>query len=113
MSERHRVETALRTELEEFFHRNDCSLPANLVEATAFLTIRQLLVETDMVAALPELIGASGPRLTALLISLDLVGAWVGLTRTAGRRLSPASEAMTQSLITIAHSMHAPTAHTD
>ncbi|WP_327672948.1 MULTISPECIES: hypothetical protein [unclassified Streptomyces] len=103
----------MRTELEEFFHRNDCSLPANLVEATAFLTTRQLLVETDVVAALPELIGASGPRLTALLISLDLVGAWVGLTRTAGRRLSPASEAMTQSLITTAHSMHAPTAHTD
>lgn len=107
------VETALRTELEEFFHRNDCSLPANLVEATAFLTIRQLLVETDMVAALPELIGASDPRLTALPVSLDLVGARVGITRTAGRRLSPASEAMTLSLVTIAHSMHAPTAPSD
>ena len=107
------VETALRTELEEFFHRNDCSLPADLVEATAFLTVRQLLVETDMVAALPELIGASDPRLTALPVSLDLVGARVGITRTAGRRLSPASEAMTQSLATIAHSLHAPPARTD
>ncbi|WP_155543431.1 LysR substrate-binding domain-containing protein [Amycolatopsis camponoti] len=107
------VETALRTELEEFFHRNDVSLPPDRVETTAFLTIRQLLVETDMVAALPELIGASDPRLTALPISLDLVGARVGITLAAGRRLSPASEAMMQSLVAVADSVQPQPARSD
>ncbi|MET8995968.1 LysR substrate-binding domain-containing protein [Amycolatopsis sp. NPDC004169] len=99
------VETALRAELEEFFHRNDVSLPPDRVETTAFLTIRQLLVETDTVATLPELIVASDPRLTALPIPLDLVGARVGITLAAGRRLSPASEAMIQSLVAVADSV--------
>ncbi|MFF9492794.1 LysR substrate-binding domain-containing protein [Streptomyces flaveolus] len=88
-------------------------MPPNRVETTAFLTIRQLLVETDMVATLPELISASDPRLTALPISLDLVGARVGITRAAGRRLSPAAEAMTQSLVAIADSVHPRTAQPD
>ncbi|WP_353946669.1 hypothetical protein ABII15_37030 [Streptomyces sp. HUAS MG91] len=87
--------------------------PHDRVETTAFLTIRQLLVETDMVAALPELIGASDPRLAALPISLDLVGARVGITLAAGRRPSPASEAMTQSLVAIADSVHPTPARSD
>ncbi|MEU6765639.1 LysR substrate-binding domain-containing protein [Streptomyces sp. NPDC046853] len=107
------VETALRTELEEFFHRNDCSLPPNRVETTAFLTVRQFLVETDMVAALPELIGSNAPRLTALPTSLDLAGAREGITRAAGRRPSPASEAMMQSLVTIVDSVHPRTDRSD
>ncbi len=50
------VETVLRRELEEFFARNGLPLPENRVEATSFLTVRQLLVETDMIAVLPSLI---------------------------------------------------------
>ncbi|QKV73775.1 hypothetical protein [Amycolatopsis sp. Hca4] len=56
-------------------------------------------------ATLPELIVASDPRLTALPIPLDLVGARVGITFAAGRRLSPASEAMIQSLVAVADSV--------
>ncbi|MGO4205508.1 LysR substrate-binding domain-containing protein, partial [Rhodococcus sp. TAF43] len=65
------VETALRRELEEFFARNSLSLPENLVEATSFLTVRQLLLETDMVAVLPSLIPRDDARLTTLPITLD------------------------------------------
>lgn len=98
-------ETALRTELEGFFTRHGYRTPVNHVEATAFLTVRQLLLETDMVAALPGLIGASDPRLVALPISLDLIGSQVGLTVASGRRLSPAAEAMIASLAEVAQTM--------
>ena len=99
------VETALRAELEGFFTRHGYRTPVDHVEATAFLTVRQLLVETDMVAALPGLIGASDPGLAALPISLDLIGSQVGMTVASGRRLSPAAEAMIDALAEVAQTM--------
>lgn len=88
------VETALRRELEEFFARNSLSLPENRVEATSFLTVRQLLLETDMVAVLPSLIPRDDVRLTTLPITLDPIGHSVGITLSAGRTLSPSASAL-------------------
>ncbi|RVW08576.1 LysR family transcriptional regulator [Prescottella agglutinans] len=88
------VETALRRELEEFFARNSLPLPENRVEATSFLTVRQLLLETDMVAALPSLIPRDDARLTTLPMTLDPIGHSVGITLSAGRTLSPSASAL-------------------
>ncbi|QCQ93465.1 LysR substrate-binding domain-containing protein [Rhodococcus sp. SGAir0479] len=88
------VETALRRELEEFFARHSLALPENRVEATSFLTVRQLLLETDMVAALPSLIARDDARLTTLPVRLDPIGHSVGVTLSAGRTLSPAASAL-------------------
>lgn len=88
------VETALRRELEEFFARHSLSLPENRVEATSFLTVRQLLLETDMVAALPSLIARDDSRLRTLPVRLDPIGHSVGITLSAGRTLSPAASAL-------------------
>ncbi|MFM1725397.1 MULTISPECIES: LysR substrate-binding domain-containing protein [Rhodococcus] len=88
------VETALRRELEEFFARNSLALPENRVEATSFLTVRQLLLETDMVAVLPSLIPRDDVRLTTLPITLDPIGHSVGITLSAGRTLSPSASAL-------------------
>ncbi|CAM2993774.1 LysR substrate-binding domain-containing protein [Prescottella defluvii] len=88
------VETALRRELEEFFARNSLALPENRVEATSFLTVRQLLLETDMVAVLPSLIPRDDARLTTLPITLDPIGHSVGITLSAGRTLSPSTSAL-------------------
>ncbi|MBM4556280.1 LysR family transcriptional regulator [Rhodococcus hoagii] len=88
------VETALRRELEEFFARNGLALPENRVEATSFLTVRQLLIETDMVAVLPSLIPRDDVRLTTLPITLDPIGHSVGITLSAGRTLSPSASAL-------------------
>ncbi|PTR22164.1 DNA-binding transcriptional LysR family regulator [Rhodococcus sp. OK519] len=88
------VETALRRELEEFFARNSLSLPENRVEATSFLTVRQLLLETDMVAVLPSLIPRDDARLTTLPVTLDPIGHSVGITLSAGRTLSPSASAL-------------------
>ncbi|MGH3893634.1 MAG: LysR substrate-binding domain-containing protein, partial [Rhodococcus qingshengii] len=83
------VETVLRRELEEFFARNGLPLPENRVEATSFLTVRQLLVETDMIAVLPSLIPRDDARLTTLSITLDPIGHSVGITSSATRTSSP------------------------
>lgn len=88
------VETALRRELEEFFARNSLALPENRVEATSFLTVRQLLIESDMVAVLPSLIPRDDVRLTTLPITLDPIGHSVGITLSAGRTLSPSASAL-------------------
>ncbi|NKV84962.1 LysR family transcriptional regulator, partial [Rhodococcus hoagii] len=76
-----------------FFARNSLALPENRVEATSFLTVRQLLIETDMVAVLPSLIPRDDVRLTTLPITLDPIGHSVGIT--LGRtHLSPSASAL-------------------
>ncbi|WP_406725026.1 LysR substrate-binding domain-containing protein [Streptomyces sp. GD-15H] len=92
------VETALRQELETFFARQGVEIPGNQVEATSFLTVRQLLRETDMVAVLPGLIVGSDPQLAALPFSLEPLGHSVGLTLPAHRQLNPATRALEEAL---------------
>ncbi|MEO7125354.1 MAG: LysR substrate-binding domain-containing protein [Nakamurella sp.] len=95
-------ETSLRRELESFFARQGYDLPSNGVEATSYLTVRQLLIETDMVAALPSLIGTDDPRLRVLPVSLEPMGHRVGITVVSDRRLNPASLAMIEALKRVA-----------
>ncbi|TJZ76498.1 LysR family transcriptional regulator [Rhodococcus oryzae] len=102
------VETSLRRELEEFFARNGMPLPENRVEATSFLTVRQLLIETDMIAVLPSLIPRDDARLTTLPVTLDPIGHRVGITLSPGRTLSPSAEALVGNLRRIAAEL-APT----
>ncbi|MFC4374265.1 LysR substrate-binding domain-containing protein [Nocardia halotolerans] len=102
------TETSLRRELEEHFVRNAMALPDNRVEATSFLTVRRLLLETDMIAALPSLIARDDSRLKPLPVSLEPIGHSVGLTLSASRTLSPSTAALVDNLGTIAAEM-APT----
>lgn len=96
------TETVLRGELEEFFARNGMPLPENRVEATSFLTVRQLLLETDLVAVLPSLIGRSDDRLRTLPVSLDTIGHSVGITIAAMRALSPSATVLADNLRQVA-----------
>ncbi|WP_328393792.1 LysR substrate-binding domain-containing protein [Nocardia sp. NBC_00416] len=96
------TETVLRAELEELFARNGMPLPENRVEATSFLTVRQLLLETDLVAVLPSLIGRDDDRLCALPISLDSIGHSVGITIATTRTLSPSANVLADNLRRIA-----------
>ena len=95
----------LRRELEEFFARNGLPLPENRVEATSFLTVRQLLLETDMIAVLPSLIHRDDTRLTTLPITLDPIGHSVGLTSSATRTSSPSAQALIASLRSFAEEL--------
>ncbi|MDV8005396.1 LysR substrate-binding domain-containing protein [Rhodococcus sp. IEGM 1318] len=102
------VETVLRRELEEFFARNGLPLPENRVEATSFLTVRQLLVETDMIAVLPSLIPRDDARLTTLSITLDPIGHSVGITSSATRTSSPSAQALIATLKSFADELMRP-----
>ncbi|OKJ32917.1 LysR substrate-binding domain-containing protein [Streptomyces sp. CB01580] len=99
------AETALRREIEEFFARHGMQLPMNRVETTSFLTVRQLLLETDVVAALPSLIVQDDPRLVRLALPLDPISHSVGLTLSAARALGPSAQAVIRSLEDIAAHM--------
>ena len=99
------TETALRGELEQVFLRHDLPLPANRIECTSILTLRNLLVETDTVAALPLLIASGDPGLTLLDISLEPMSHTVGVTRPSERPLGPSAAALLEHLDDVARDM--------
>ncbi|MER7502690.1 LysR substrate-binding domain-containing protein [Nonomuraea pusilla] len=87
-------QTSLRQELEQVFHKEGLPLPDDRVECTSMLTIRSLLLETDMIAALPALFVRTDTRLAELPVPLPSVRRSVGVTLPAGRALTPAGKAM-------------------
>ncbi|MFJ8951206.1 LysR substrate-binding domain-containing protein [Streptomyces sp. NPDC102381] len=98
-------QTVLRHEVEELFTRQGLELPQNRVEATSFLTVRQLLLETDMVAVLPALIVQDDQRLSRLPVPLEHIGHRVGVTMSAGSALSPSAQALLRCLEEAARTM--------
>lgn len=88
------AETALRGELEQVLLRHDLPLPANRIECTSILILRSLLVETDMIAALPMLIAGDDPALSILPVSLEPMSHTVGITQPAERPAGPSAQAL-------------------
>ncbi|MEU5218210.1 LysR substrate-binding domain-containing protein [Streptomyces sp. NPDC020807] len=87
-------QTALRQELGALFADRGLALPADRVECTSILTMRALLLQTDMVALLPELVLREDEQLAALPVELPSVGRTVGTTEVAHRTRSPALQAL-------------------
>jgi DNA-binding transcriptional LysR family regulator len=92
------TETALRREIEQLFARHAMPLPDNRVEASSWLVVRQLVLESDFVAALPGLIKLHEPGLQALPLSFGPIEHSVGITTAAGRVLSPSANALIRRL---------------
>ncbi|WP_125035139.1 LysR substrate-binding domain-containing protein [Nocardioides sp. LS1] len=86
-------QTSLRAELETLFVHEGLDLPTNRVECTSILTLRELLLHTDSVAALPSLI-ATEQGLRPLRTKLQSIRRAVGVTTSANRPLSPATNAL-------------------
>lgn len=97
--------TALRGELEQFFLRHNVTLPENRIECTSILTVRNLLLETDVIAALPLLIAADDPRIKILPLPLDSISHNVGVTRPAHYPPSPSAQALLDHLHAVAASL--------
>jgi DNA-binding transcriptional LysR family regulator len=95
-------ETALRGELEQVFLQNDLPLPGNLIECTSVLTLRNLLTETDMIAALPLLIARDDLGLALLPIPLAPMSYLVGVTHQALVPPSPAARTLLVHLRSVA-----------
>ncbi|WP_219825266.1 LysR substrate-binding domain-containing protein [Nonomuraea typhae] len=93
-------QTALRHELEQVFRAQDLPMPGNRVECTSILTVRSLLLQTDMVAALPALLVRADPQLVRLPVPLASVKRSVGVTLPESRALTPAAKVMLHHLRT-------------
>ncbi|WP_406316071.1 LysR substrate-binding domain-containing protein [Streptosporangium sp. NBC_01639] len=100
-------QTSLRQELEQVFHHEGLSLPRDRTECTSILTIRALLVETDMIAALPALFVRNDDRIVELPVPLPSVRRSVGVTLPGARALTPSGKAMLSYLQRQADRLHA------
>ncbi|MFF2389199.1 LysR substrate-binding domain-containing protein [Agromyces sp. NPDC058104] len=92
------AQTALRAELEAVFFHEGLPLPADRVECTSMLTLRNLLVSTDVIAALPMFIAVDDRELRILPTPLSSIRRAVGVTRLADRAPSAASSALLEHL---------------
>jgi len=85
------AQTALRAELERAFMDQGVPLPEDRVECTSILTLRQLLVSTDVIAALPMFVATEDAALRLLPTGLSSIRRSVGVTMSTDRPPSPAA----------------------
>lgn len=91
------VGTWLRQELEELFARAGLGLPVNRVECTSYLTLHQLIVSTDTIGVLPNLVVTEDPRMRALA-RLSELRQTIGVTTVSGRALTPSAAELLRQL---------------
>ncbi|MFB4302717.1 LysR substrate-binding domain-containing protein [Actinomadura sp. NTSP31] len=87
-------QTALRAELEQVFRAGGLEPPGDLVECTSVLTVRTLVRDTDMIAALPQLVAETDADLAPLPVPLETVRRQVGVTLPAHRAPTPSARLM-------------------
>lgn len=85
------AQTALRAELEAVFFHEGLPLPADRVECTSMLTLRNLLISTDVIAALPMFIAVDDAALRILPTPLSSIRRSVGVTLPKDRAPSAAA----------------------
>lgn len=88
------AQTALRAELEAVFFHEGLPMPADRVECTSMLTLRNLLVSTDVIAALPMFIAVDDRELRILPTPLSSIRRSVGVTMPKDRAPSAAAAAL-------------------
>ncbi len=98
-------QTALRAELVEIFVAAGVEIPQNRIECTSILTMHQILVTTDTIAALPELIANEDEQLRPIEANLASLRRSVGVTLPADRPLSPATQVLLGHLEGVAASL--------
>lgn len=104
-------ETALRKELEEAFVAESVALPANRVECTSMLTLRQLLLTTDAIAVLPELIARDDDGLRVVEAKVEAMARIrqsVGVVSARDRTPSPGAAALLEELRRAARELGLP-----
>lgn len=88
------AQTALRAELEAVFFHEGLPLPSDRVECTSMLTLRNLLVSSDIIAALPMFIAVDDRELRILQTPLSSIRRSVGVTMPKDRAPSAATAAL-------------------
>lgn len=92
------VEAGMRRDAEHLFGRHGLSLPANRVEVTSLEAMRQLLLESDLVALLPASIAQHDPALCPLPVPLNAVKSTIAVTTPVGRTVNPGAQLLVQVL---------------
>lgn len=85
-------QTALRAELEQIFLDQGVPLPENRIECTSMPTLGQLLVSTDVIAALPMFIATQDTALRLLPTGLSSIRRSVGVSVTVDRPPTPVAQ---------------------
>ncbi|MGQ4598209.1 LysR substrate-binding domain-containing protein [Nocardia sp. R6R-6] len=98
-------QTMLRREFEMLFASREFKLPPNRIECTSILTLRNLLVSSDAVAALPFLIAESDSALEILPIQLPKITSTVGLTVSENRHPSRGVRLLMELLLSTAEEL--------
>lgn len=84
-------QTSLRRQIETAFRKAGLQPPIKTVESVSILTNHTLLLETDMVAAMPYQVVQSQPGLVRLPVNLRTALGPVGITLRTGVDLTPAA----------------------
>jgi len=100
-------QTALRFELERALQRIGVALPQDRVECTSVPTLRTMLVESDFIAVLPELVAHADPALALLPCEFESLRRSVGVTTVPGRFRTPACLAFLEVMAEVAAEIEA------
>mgnify|MGYP001616018125 CR=1 FL=1 len=90
--------TGLRRELDESFSKLGLGLPADLIESSSIATTRGLLLESDLVAAVPALHVYPDDALSTIDVDVPGIRRVVGASLREGRSTPPAVTLMIESL---------------
>ena len=86
------MQTSLRRQIEVAFLRENLEPPADVIESVSILTNHTLLIETDMIAAMPHQVASVQQGLRILPVTLEATSSRIGATMRATVGLSAAAE---------------------
>ncbi|MBS0504677.1 MAG: LysR family transcriptional regulator [Proteobacteria bacterium] len=84
-------ETSLQRQLVVAFRREGIEPPVDVIESVSILTNHSLLLESDMVAAMPYQVATVQPGLTILPVAIEATKSRIGATMRANVALSAAA----------------------
>ncbi|MNL02062.1 HTH-type transcriptional regulator GbpR [compost metagenome] len=84
-------QTSLRRQIDHAFRHEGLEPPHDTIESVSILTNHGLLMNTDMIAAMPHLVGAGQAGLAILPVALEGASSRIGATTHAHVELSAAA----------------------
>lgn len=84
-------QTSLRRQLDYAFRREDIDPPAHVVESVSILANHSLLVNSDMIAAMPHQVALTQHGLTILPVKVEAASSRIGATTRTTTALSAAA----------------------
>lgn len=84
-------QTSLRRQLEFAFRKEGLEPPIDVIESVSILTNHSLLLNTDMVAAMPRQVARVQPGLATLPVEIEAASSRIGATTRANANLSAAA----------------------